>query len=303
MEKLKERNNENRKKKHRQGTESFFATQRILLDLATRQNTTTIEAVRDRLNNARTAPTAALTEMAGEGLSNFIAAQRVLLHLTQRQNELLLSGIAERTGGMKPAGAMAELLRRGIDTFLDMQQHFLTIAAKQADVWIDNTKEGKPFDGKAMPELVREAMETFVRSQKKFLDAVAEETAYATGAKDGKEHHHGKKTEVTELARQGMEAFIDVQKKLLDLAAQQTGVNVKVTRHALEMLNPLPPITLAGLTRHTVDSFVAAQKALLGVMAKPAQAAAAAPPHPQPHAHKPAKSTRKRARRAASAAA
>ena len=92
----------------RQGTESFFATQRILLDLATRQNTTTIDAVRERLENARTAPVAALTEMAGEGLSNFIAAQRVLLQLTQRQNDLLLAGIAERTDGVKPAGAMAD---------------------------------------------------------------------------------------------------------------------------------------------------------------------------------------------------
>ena len=97
------------------------------------------------------------------------------------------------------------------------------MAAKQADVWIDNAKEGKPFDGKGMPEIAREAMETFIRSQKKFLDAVAEETAYATGAKNGKEHGPGRKTEMAELARQGMEAFIDVQKKLLDLAAQQVG--------------------------------------------------------------------------------
>ena len=137
---------------------------------------------------SRTAPVAALTEMAGEGLSNFIAAQRVLLQLAQRQNDLLLTGVAERTDGVKPAGAMAELLRRGIDTFIEMQQHFLTMAAKQADVWIDNAKDGKPFDGKGMPEIAREAMETFIRSQKKFLDAVAEETAYATGAKNGKEH-------------------------------------------------------------------------------------------------------------------
>ncbi len=283
----------------RQGTESFFATQRILLDLATRQNTTTIDAVRDRLNNVRTAPLAALTEMAGEGLSNFIAAQRVLLHVTQRQNELLLSGIAERTGPVKAAGAVAELLRRGIDTFLEMQQHFLTIAARQADVWIDNAKEGKPLDGKGMPEIVREAMETFVRSQKKFLDAVAEETAHATGAKNGKEHAGVKKTEIAELARQGMEAFIDVQKKLLDLVAQQVGVNVKVTRRTIEMLNPLPPVTLAGLTRYTVDSFVAAQKALLQAMSRPAQAAHAAAPHP----HKPHKPSRKRAPHTAAAVA
>jgi hypothetical protein len=281
----------------RQGTESFFATQRILLDLATRQNTTTVDAIRDRLYNVRTAPIEALTEMAGEGLSNFIAAQRVLLNLAQRQNELLMTGVVERTHSMKPVGAMAELLRRGVDTFIDMQQHFLTMVAKQADVWVDNTKSGKALDGKGMPEIIREAMENFIRSQKKFLDAVAEETAHATGEKDGKEHGSGKKTEVAELARQGMEAFIDVQKKLLDLASQQVGVNVKVTRRAIETLNPLPPVTLAGLTKYTVDSFVAAQKALLDAMAKPAHAAP-----PPAHPHKPPASGRKRTRAAAAVA-
>src|ERR1043166_2475541 len=68
----------------RQGTESFFATQRILLDLVMRQNGNTIEALRERLMGAASAPAAALTEMAGEGISNFIAAQRVLLHLAQQ---------------------------------------------------------------------------------------------------------------------------------------------------------------------------------------------------------------------------
>ena len=39
----------------RQGTESFFATQRILLDLVMRQNANTISAVRERLSDVRSA--------------------------------------------------------------------------------------------------------------------------------------------------------------------------------------------------------------------------------------------------------
>jgi len=259
----------------RQGTESFFATQRILLDLVMRQNTDTFSAIRERLAGASSLPMNALTEMAGEGISNFIAAQRVLLQLAQRQNEIVLGGVKERAPAA-PLGAMTDLLRRGIDTFIEMQQHFLTIASKQTDLWIDAAKEGKPFDGKHVAELARDAMENFVRSQKKFLDAVAEETAYATGAKNGKGESK-KKTEVAELAREGAEAFIDAQKKLLDIAAQQMSVNVKVARKTIEAINPLPPVTLADLTRHTVDSFVAAQKALLDTMAKRGHAAAAEP--------------------------
>ena len=90
----------------RQGTESFFATQRILLDLVMRQNANTIHAVRERLAAARSVPVAALTEMAGEGISNFIAAQRVLLQLAQRQNEILMSGVEEKpASAVPPAGA------------------------------------------------------------------------------------------------------------------------------------------------------------------------------------------------------
>ena len=266
----------------RQGTESFFATQRILLDLVMRQNANAFNAVRNRLAGARTVPMEALTEIAGEGISNFIAAQRVLLQLAQRQNDIILGGAGERTG-IQPLGAMANLLRRGIDTFIDMQQHFLSIASRQTDLWIETAKEGKPYDGKRMAELAREAMENFVRSQKKFLDVVAEETAHATG-KNGKEA--GKKTEIAELAREGAEAFIDAQKKLLDIAAQQMSANMKVARRTFATLNPFPPITLTDLTRTTVDSFVAAQKALLETMAKRTKPAEATAPKRKPPARK-----------------
>jgi len=251
----------------RRGTESVFATQRILLDLVKRQNANTFNAVRERLAVAGSVPMNALTEMAGEGISNFIAAQRVLLQLAQRQNEIVLGAVKERTPGA-PLAAMTDLLRRGIDTFIEMQQHFLTIASKQTDVWIDSAKERKPFDGKHVAELARDAMENFVRSQKKFLDAVAEETAHATGARNGKEEPSKKRTKVAELACEGAEAFIDAEKKLLDIAAQQMSVNMKVARKSIGAINPFPPVSLADLTRHTVDGFVAAQKALLDTMAK-----------------------------------
>src|ERR1700756_5321579 len=98
----------------RQGTESFFATQRILLDLVMRQNANTFNTVRERLAGAGSVPMSALTEMAGEGISNFIAAQRVLLQLAQRQNEIVMGGVSGRVGGVPPVSAMTELLRRGV---------------------------------------------------------------------------------------------------------------------------------------------------------------------------------------------
>jgi len=276
----------------RQGTESFFATQRILLDLVMRQNAKSFGAIRDQLATAGTMPVEALTEIAGEGVSNFLAAQRVLLQLAQKQNDILMTGVKERTGS-GPISAMTDLLRRGIDTFIDMQQHFLTIAARQADIWVDSTKAGRPFEGKGLPELARDGMENFVRSQKKLLDVIAEETAHATEAiGNGKAATPSKKTELSELARQAAEAFIDAQKKLLDVASQQLAVNLKAARRTLEVINPLPPATLADLTRQTVDSLVSAQKALLDAMPKA--------PREKEH-HEPAKKPAARKRPAAKA--
>jgi hypothetical protein len=233
-----------------------------------------MKVVKDQLATVRSAPVAALTEMAGEGMSNFIAAQRVLLQLVQRQNDIVMTGVEERAGGSAPAAAATGLVRRSIDTFIDMQQHFLTTAAKQADAWIDATKAGKPFPGKGLAELAREAMETFVRSQKKFLDVVAEETAKATGANGHAAAKAAKKTELSELARQASEALIDAQKKVLDVAAQQVAVNVKTVRETVDVMNPFRPAVLSQFTRETVDNLVDAQKALLDVVAKPRRTAA-----------------------------
>ena len=273
----------------RQGTESFFATQRTLLDLVMRQNAHLIHGVQERLAAARTVPAEAALEIAGEGASNFIAAQRVLLNLAQRQNEILLTGVKERTGRVLPLAALTEVFRHGVDTFIEMQLHFLALAAKQTDAWIDDAKAGRGFDAAGLTELARDGMENFVRYQKKFLDVIAEETAHATGA-NGKEPR--KKTEVTELARQAAEAFIDAQKKLLEVATQQVSVNLKTARHAVEVLNPLPALNFADLTRQTVGSLVTAQKALLDVMAKPGRGAGAAKPH-RPHPKTRKRPTRK----------
>jgi hypothetical protein len=258
----------------KQGTESFFASQRILMDLVMRQNAHTVNAFQGRLVEARHIAGTAVTEMAGEGISNFIAAQRVLLNLAQRENEILTTAVKERVGGPAPLAALTDLLSRGVETVIGMQQHLLTLAARQADEWIDATKAGKPFEGIQLTALARESVETFVRSQKKFLDVLAEETAAAT---NGKSHAAVRKTELTELARQSAEAYIDAQKKLLDVAAQQLKVNAKTAKEAIGAINLLPAETLGELARHTIEGLVETEQGLLDVIVKP--------PHPAPKAH------------------
>ena len=78
-----------------QGVESFFATQRILLDLAMRQNVSVMHVLRERLADPHNSPTTIITEMAGEGMANFIEAQKVLLTLAQEQNDLMRRNSAD----------------------------------------------------------------------------------------------------------------------------------------------------------------------------------------------------------------
>ena len=262
----------------RQGTESFFASQRILLDLVMRQNANTITAIRENLTTVRTAPVAALTEMVGEGVSNWIAVDRVLLQLAQRENEILLGAMQERTGNNVPAAALANVIRRSIDTYVEMQLHFLTLAAKQADLWVDSAKSGKPFNGKGLPELARESVENFVHAQKKYLDMISEETDHLTNGTVS--HTAGKKTELPEVAREATEAFIDAQKKILDVYAQQGDVNLKAVSGAVEALNPLKPAVVKEFARNTVDNFVTAEKALMDVVSKRAHSNGHSESHP-----------------------
>src|SRR6201997_2957848 len=108
-----------------QGGQSFFATQRILLDLAMRQNASVMQSVRQQLSDPHHSPAAILGEAAGDGVSNFIEGQKVLLELGQKQNEILMTGVKERIGDWPAAQAVTDLVRRSVDTFIEMQPAFL----------------------------------------------------------------------------------------------------------------------------------------------------------------------------------
>jgi len=226
-----------------QGTETFFATQRILLDLVMRQNAMAMNAVRERLTATRPLAADVLGEVAGEGVTNFIAAQKILLDLARKENDIVLNGVKERVP-TATAAAMTDLLRRSVDTFIGLQKHFLDLASKQTASWVEAAKTGKALSSKGLADLAREGMENFVDAQKKFLDIVAEETTRAAKGRDGGAHAN-KPTELAELARESVEAFIEAQKKLLDTAGEQIQVNLKAARQATGFLTPVPGTNLA----------------------------------------------------------
>ena len=82
-----------------QGVENFFATQRILVDLAMRQNGTVIDVMHEKLTAPDFRPVAIVKEFAGEGMVNFIEGQKLILGLAQKESEILATGLKERVGG------------------------------------------------------------------------------------------------------------------------------------------------------------------------------------------------------------
>ena len=251
-----------------QGVESFFATQRVLVDVAMRQNAVAMKALREGLSDPENSPLATLAELAVEGTSSFMEAQRILLNMAQQQNEIVMGGVKERVGGSAPLVATTDLMRRSIDTFIRMQEEFLKITSKQTIAWLEDVKVGKGYDGTHLVEFARQGMDTFVEAQKKFLDVVAQETAKATSGRP-ESAKHIKKTEISKLARDASNAFIEAQKRLLDVIGQQMNVNLKAATKTIEMLAPTRLLPMANLTSEGVKNFVDAEKAFIASMMQP----------------------------------
>jgi hypothetical protein len=278
-----------------QGTERFFATQRILLDLIMRQNSMTMDAIRQTLSIKRPAPEQTLGELAVEGLSNFIAGTRVLLHFVRQHNQIAMQGVRERVDASPIASALTDIVRRSVDTFVELQEKDFTLAAKQTEAWLESIRTGEPYEGKALPEIGQEALENFIHAQKAYLDAIAEETVAAA---DRPAHHKRmEQTEVSELAMRATHNFVDAQKKLLDVAAKMVAVNLRTVRTAVEAVPAMPRINFKRLTRDTIVSFVDAQKALIDAMVSPRRAHVRREPIP-PQAKREVKRAVRRVRKA-----
>jgi hypothetical protein len=251
-----------------QGIENVFATERIVADLAMRKSADAMNSLREGVSAPEHSPMAILTDLAVEGTSSFIEAQRILLNLAQHENEIVMGGVKERVAASVPATATTDLVRRTIDTFIDMHREFLKITSRQTVDWLEQTAKGK-YGGTHTVDLAREAMKNFVESQKKFLDVIAQETARLTSGKSEKAEKVVKKTELGKLARDASDAFIEMQKKMLDIVGQQMNVNLKAATRTLEVIKPFRLLPMANITGEGVKKFVDAEKAMIDSMIKP----------------------------------
>jgi hypothetical protein len=209
-----------------------------------------------------------VTELAVEGTSSFIEAQRILLKLAQQESGLITDAVKERVHASTPAVAMTDLVRRSVDTFVDMQEEFLKTTSHQTIQWLEALKAHKRFDGDSIVEFARAGIDNFVRAQKKFLDVVADETAKATSGKP-LPPSKAKKMELAKLASEATNSFIEAQKRLLDVLGQQMTVNLKSATKVMQAMSPARLLPMANFTGAGVKSFVEAEKTLIDAVVKP----------------------------------
>jgi len=254
----------------RQGIESFVAAQKILLDLAAQENALLVGMVRENLGKPITRPGTTLAGLADLGVKNLSSAGKILLDLAAGETALVVDGVKEGLRLPVAAGAVAEIARHRMDTFVGMQKRLLDAAAEQTHAMAESYQDGKGLmAGAKVVELARRGIEGFVESEKKFLDLAAHEVSAAT--KGGKTR--GKPRErmevLTKLAREGAEKYIDAQKKLLELAIEEFETARKVKGERKVAVRKAPQQSWGELTEKGVKNLVTAQKSLLELAIKP----------------------------------
>jgi len=260
----------------RQSVQSFVAAQKILMDLAAQENALLIGMVREGFSQPGTQLGASVAEIAEKGVENLTAVGKILLDLAADETALALDGVKEGLRLPPTAGAMAELARHRVGTFVELQKNLLDATADQAHAVAESFRDGgKMLDPTHVAELARRGIEGIVESEKKFLDLAAQEVSAVTkGDKHSRKPPRDRMQVLTEVAREGAGKYIDTQKKLLDLAIAQLEVTAKASREQLKALPRKVAQPLWGeLTEKSVKNFVTAEKSLLDLAMKPAKEA------------------------------
>jgi len=220
----------------RQGVDTFWAAQRVAVDLLVRRNASAAAVLREMLSSSFPFRGGFLTQLVGEAVSGVVRAQQILLETAVRQNEILITAFRERTGDSR-AEAAVNLLGRCTESFMSTQQELLGMARNQADAWAQPSGSGQRAGDSSPAELARKVMESLARGHEDLLRAVSDGTAglFAGGRKSGT---RPVRTEVTDLVRQSAHSLIDMHKRLLDLAGGQLDATLKTAGRIFDFAPP-----------------------------------------------------------------
>jgi hypothetical protein len=252
------------------GIEGFIATQKILLDLMAQQNALALTIVRERLGFLSPAPSKTLMDLTGRGLTNFLEAQKVVLDMASKQATIVKDGLQPGIAGT-PVEGLAEVINQGLENFISAQKGFLEFVESETQGAVADAKEGKGFDPARLSHVANEGVKTFLRTQKKFLEIIEQQVDKPRAPMALPE---GARVDVFAMAKDSVDAVVEGQKRLMDLASDQIDVNVKFVNELFSFdSGSKPPAALPDILKKSVDSFMAAQKALSELAAKPRKTA------------------------------
>jgi hypothetical protein len=202
------------------GVENVTTAGKILLDLAAGETQLVMDGVKEELRLP--VPAAALTEVVRHRVDTLIGWQKRLLEAAAEQTHEVAESY--RKGDVwKASASVAELARKGIESFVETEKKFLDLAAHEVTVAIKGGKEAhKPArDGtKALAHLAREGVEKFIEAQKKLLDLAIEQMESMGEAANGRSEAVRKelRTSWGELTEKSVHNLVKAQKSLIDLA-------------------------------------------------------------------------------------
>ncbi len=246
----------------RQGTEGFVAAQKVFLDVAAQQNALALSIVRDRVGFSPP-PAKKVADFTGQHVRTMLDMQRQALDLVLKQNSILQAGLVTRLA-KTPLGGVTEVLHKSLEHFIATQKQLLDAVQTQTEGALQDFADGRPFNSGRLPELGREAVNRFLEGQKQILSVVQERIAES---KDEPTESAVEALAVVEMAKQSVDALVETQQKLLDIISEQVKVTETFAREVFT--SDVNRATFSDVVKKSMESFTAAQKALVDLAAKP----------------------------------
>jgi hypothetical protein len=153
----------------RDGVTAFAGMQKKFLDIAARQTTAAVEAIKE----GKTFDGKNLAEVARESVENFVHTQKKILDLVAEVAQPRANGNGRKA--LKPADRrkVVQLVKAGMDAFVASQKQLLDLATKQIESTMKTAGEmvrPSPEPSTSAGEVARRGVENFINAQKSLLD-------------------------------------------------------------------------------------------------------------------------------------
>jgi hypothetical protein len=194
---------------------------RMVLDLTAAESALLAEAVKEGLRLPLVPR--AVTGILAHRVDTVIEMMKGLLDAAAGQILAALDSYLEGRG-LTAETSVAELIRRGIVGFVELEKQFLDLVAEEvaaaAEAWKNGRKPSRERN-KVLTKLARQAVDEFINTQKKLLDLAIQEIGESEDVEEPEVAAKPvKRTTIAELTQRSVQNLVTAQKSLLDLTVK-----------------------------------------------------------------------------------